>query len=420
MGNKLLGSPTRALELIFDSPDCGTIPSMSKRWGALGGAVLTIAIAVMIAKAQTDPSSWYRPIITNPHVIPFLLIVSGVLFFMSLRDWTPFKRGFGILAAFLVPPVQAEQKPKSLNDCPPVATILPNQSDLTIFQRVDGRVYLNPDHMRRISGMLFIHNCLSDEIKIEHFKKIRVQTDSQTLKENERQDWDVVIGPRGTKQVDLSIELNEALVRKMEEYPVPYVTFALVGVLAVTVNGKSFSWDTSILYFASIDRLEPPTTVQRTDDTVHDSDPRIILEIEQDAPRGISLSGMVRDHKIFVNNRGKNDAYKVQIEEILLTQGSAQFQPVEVVKPNEQVSVQIDRMGPYGQDVGNLVSHDIELLFENEWNARGDAQDVLSCRVGVTYKDHKEVSFRTDAVLDFNPFNGVSSFRDFTFKRVVL
>ncbi|MDQ2841570.1 MAG: hypothetical protein M3Y72_11145 [Acidobacteriota bacterium] len=66
-------------------------------------AVIGIAAAVMIAKAQSDPTIWYHWLLTNKWVVPLLFSVAKMMFLVALREWMPFRVGFWTIAAKIVP-----------------------------------------------------------------------------------------------------------------------------------------------------------------------------------------------------------------------------------------------------------------------------------------------------------------------------
>ena len=134
---------------------------------------------------------------------------------------------------------------------PPAA---PNPGQLFVFQTGMGDVLLNPKYERKISGFLFIHNCLPDAVKVECFKRIEISIDSTVFMSNApRQEWEVTIPPRTTGQVDLSVKLDsDSEAKRLDSIPRDYVTLTIKGSLALKVNGQDYSMQQAIAFLAII------------------------------------------------------------------------------------------------------------------------------------------------------------------------
>src|SRR5216684_8522726 len=96
----------------------------------LGMAVITLAAAIVIAKAQVNANISYGWILTAPWVVPTLLTISFLLFFMALREWRGFRKGFWRVVTFIVPPyssMDGEERPKDkAQQSAPVPILLPD------------------------------------------------------------------------------------------------------------------------------------------------------------------------------------------------------------------------------------------------------------------------------------------------------
>lgn len=78
---------------------------ISQSAGFTGGIAFTAALAIVIARAQMDPQSSYRFILTVPYLVPALLCISGLCLFLVLREQELFQLWFQAVITFLVPPV---------------------------------------------------------------------------------------------------------------------------------------------------------------------------------------------------------------------------------------------------------------------------------------------------------------------------
>jgi hypothetical protein len=85
---------------------------MGKLCASLVGAILTLASAIIIAKAQSQPKIWYGWILTDPRVVPGLLVLSALLFLLALGQNSRIASLYWSIFSRLIP------KPKSTKDEP--------------------------------------------------------------------------------------------------------------------------------------------------------------------------------------------------------------------------------------------------------------------------------------------------------------
>src|ERR1022692_644455 len=103
-------------------------------WFAVGMGAVTLAAAIIVAKAQIDPTIWYAWILKNSFVVPTLLVVSGLCFLVALRDWQHFRRYCWVVFAWLVPPhkMATEPVPPLQASLPVGLTVPPDAPDLFV------------------------------------------------------------------------------------------------------------------------------------------------------------------------------------------------------------------------------------------------------------------------------------------------
>lgn len=85
---------------------------------AIGLGAVSIAVAIVIAKAQIDEHIWYRFILKNPYVVPSLICFSGLMFLVALREWHKFRRVCWVAFTWLIPPHDERSRQLTPVDAP--------------------------------------------------------------------------------------------------------------------------------------------------------------------------------------------------------------------------------------------------------------------------------------------------------------
>lgn len=152
--------------------------------------------------------------------------------------------------------------------------------------------------------------------------------------------------------------------------------------------------------------------------TVSSHDPRIIPEFEPMGSKSFSQHGNVRNRKIVLKNRGGGDAYRVQVQPLLLGAGQAHFSEISELESGDNKTASIDIRGSKGEDIGILSRGDLELLLEADWDRRGDLTlETITLPMKITYTDHKKRPFVTEANIRFQP-GGTTEIGDYRFEKL--
>lgn len=141
--------------------------------------------------------------------------------------------------------------------------------------------------------------------------------------------------------------------------------------------------------------------------TPKETDPQVIVEYEWSEGRELGARfGTVKNRPFILLNRGKSDAYNIQIQDIKLPNGVARFAPISKILAGGQASIhsEIEKYG--GGSI--LFRKDFELFIRDWWDKQpneglqDDKYFVVSIPVAVAFEDVHGSKFQTKAEIEYH------------------
>jgi hypothetical protein len=132
-----------------------------------------------------------------------------------------------------------------------------------------------------------------------------------------------------------------------------------------------------------------------------DNDPVIVPEFIDKPMPFPAKEHFVGERPITLHNRGRSDAYDVQIADIVLIEGTAMFPQIAFIRGGGETKVR----AKIAETNGELFAvHDLELLLETEWTYHGDKNlSGLDTEVKIIYTDKtRTVEFVTQFTMKFD------------------
>jgi hypothetical protein len=140
---------------------------------------------------------------------------------------------------------------------------------------------------------------------------------------------------------------------------------------------------------------------------MRDSNPRVIIEF--------STSTQWPNNRMALINQGQNGALDVHIDGLKLPTGDVRFQEIPLLNRDTPTQILVVGTGLHA-DGTSMTSYDIRDAFDT--TRANDSVAPITVPIHITYRDHNDHRFYTDAIIGYNPVSRAIAVRNFSFKRV--
>jgi hypothetical protein len=157
--------------------------------------------------------------------------------------------------------------------------------------------------------------------------------------------------------------------------------------------------------------------VPQSEESVSADDPQVVINVSGERLQWNAKDEFPKERPIYLQNLGRNPAYRVQIQPVSLTytKATAIFREVTPLAPQMPVPIRPKLEFKLREELMGV--SEFEVLMQVEWPCEAGFDKELVVPMQITYEDHRKRKFRTDLKFGYC-FSGGSRTFDFQFTRL--